>query len=227
VENAWKLFLSVENEGGIIAAITKGTVKTDIEKSCQQRDMDIATRKYILLGTNQYPNLTETMLDKIETEEDNDTPTLKSYRGGYAFEMVRIATERYAQQHGRPKVFLFKIGNLAMRQARAGFITNFFGCAGYQIVETSGYNSVEEGVKDAIDAKAAIVTVCSSDEEYATLGVAAVQQIKTVNPNTIVVIAGNPVESMEALKMAGVADFIHVKTNVLDTLRTYNAKLLK
>ncbi|MDR1346761.1 MAG: methylmalonyl-CoA mutase subunit beta [Bacteroidales bacterium] len=227
VEHAWKLFQNVENEGGMIAAINKGTVKADIEKSCQQRDMDIATRKYILLGTNQYPNLTETMLDKIETEENNDSQNLKSYRGAYAFEAVRVATERYAQQHDRPKVFLLKIGNLAMRQARAGFVTNFFGCAGYEIIETSGYNTVEEGVKDALDAKAAIIAVCSSDEEYATLGMAVAQQIKAINPNMIVIIAGNPVESMEALKVVGVTDFIHVKTNVLDTLRTYNAKLLK
>jgi methylmalonyl-CoA mutase len=56
---------------------------------------------------------------------------------------------------------------------------------------------------------------------------AVAQQIKAINPNTIVIIAGNPVESMETLKAVGVTDFIHVKTNVLDTLRSYNAKLLK
>ena len=34
-----------------------------------------------------------------------------------------------------------------MRQARAGFITNFFGCAGYEIVEPAGFTTVEEGLK--------------------------------------------------------------------------------
>jgi methylmalonyl-CoA mutase cobalamin-binding subunit len=43
----------------------------------------------------------------------------------------------------------------------------------------------------------------------------------------LVIIAGNPVESIEALKVAGANDFIHVKTNVLETLRTYNDKLQK
>jgi methylmalonyl-CoA mutase len=227
VEHAWKLFQTVENEGGMITAIRKGSIKTDIEKSCQQRDMDIATRKYILLGTNQYPNINEMMLDKIETEDDNTQSGLKTYRGAHAFEAVRVATERYAQQHGRPKVFLLKIGNLAMRQARAGFVTNFFGCAGYEIIETSGYNTAEEGVKDALEANADIVTVCSSDEEYATFGVAVAQQVKAARAHTFVVIAGNPTESMEALKTAGADDFIHVKTNVLNTLRAYNDKLLK
>jgi len=227
IEYAWKLFQSVEKEDGMITAMQKGIIKTDIEKSCQQRDMDIATRKYILLGTNQYPNINEMMLDKIEIEEEISQSGLKTYRGAKAFETVRIATECYAQKHGRPKIFLLKIGNLAMRQARAGFITNFFGCAGYEITENSGYNTVEEGVQDAFKLNADVVVVCSSDEEYASFGVAVAQQVKAISPNTLVVIAGNPTESKEALEKAGVDDFIHVKTNVLEFLRIYNDKLLK
>lgn len=226
-ENAWKLFQHVEAEGGMIQLIGTGEIKREIEASCQKRDMNIATRRLIFLGTNQYPNVNEKMLDKIERMQNDDSIGLRTYRGATAFEELRLETERYAKDHHRPKVFLLKVGNLAMRQARAGFITNFFGCAGYEIAETAGYKTVEDGVKAAEEQKADLVVICSSDEEYATLGVEIAAQLKNKLPQTPVLIAGNPTEAIEALNAAGVCDYIHVKVNVLDTLRRYNQQLLK
>ena len=226
-EHAWTLFQSVEANGGALKAIEDGTLKAEIEKSCQKRDMDIATRRYILLGTNQYPNIKETMADKIERVVKDENEGLKTYRGAVAFEEIRLATEKYAEKNGRPKVYLLKLGNLAMRQARAGFITNFFGCAGYEIVEPAGFATVEDGVKAAGEAKPALIVVCSSDEEYATLGVEAAKQCKAQFPNTPFLVAGNPTECLDALKEAGTDDFIHVRVNILESLKKYNEMLLK
>lgn len=226
-ENAWNLFRHVEMEGGVITLIEKGEVKADIEKSCQKRDMDIATRKYILLGTNQYPNPGEMMYDKVQMVPQCDSPGLKSYRGAISFEEIRLQTEHYSIKNSRPKVFLLKVGNLAMRQARAGFITNFFGCAGYEILDNAGFDTVEEGVNTAFDAKANLIVICSSDEEYATLGLEAVIAVKKINASIPFIVAGNPVDAVEVLKNAGADDFIHVKTNVLESLRSYNKLLLK
>ena len=46
----------------------------------------------------------------------------------------------------RPKVFMLTIGNLAMRLARSQFSSNFFACAGYQIIDNLGFQTVQEGV---------------------------------------------------------------------------------
>lgn len=219
-EYAWKQFQEVEAQGGIIKLILSGEVKKAIEESCNKRNMDIATRKYILLGTNQYPNINETMLDKVEEKQEEKVEGLQPYRGAMAFEQLRLETERHAKQSGRPKVFLLKIGNLAMRQARAGFTSNFFGCAGYEIVENAGFATVDEGIEAAKAVKADIVVVCSSDEEYATFGVEAAKAAKAAG--FIFIVAGNPTESIEALKAAGADDFIHVRTNVLECLKKYN-----
>lgn len=226
-EHAWTLFQGVEAGGGALKAIEDGTLKAEIEKSCQKRDMDIATRRYILLGTNQYPNIHETMADKIVELKKDDCEGLKTYRGAMAFEELRLATEKYAEDHHRPSVYLLKLGNLAMRQARAGFITNFFGCAGYQIIEPAGFATVDEGVKAAGEANPDLIVVCSSDEEYATLGVEAAQQCKALFPDTPFLVAGNPTECLDALKEAGAGDFIHVRVNILESLRKYNQLLLK
>lgn len=226
-EHAWKLFQSVEAAGGALKLIEDGSIQAEIEKSCQKRDMDIATRRYILLGTNQYPNINEKMADKIERVVKDDNEGLKTYRGAIAFEEIRLATERYTTGHHRPKVYLLKLGNLAMRQARAGFITNFFGCAGYEIVEPAGFATVEEGVKAAAESHPDLIAVCSSDEEYATLGVEAAKQCKAQLPNIPFIVAGNPTDCIEALKEAGTDDFIHVRVNILESLRKYNELLLK
>lgn len=219
-EHAWKQFQEVEAQGGIIKLILSGEVKKAIEESCNKRNMDIATRKYVLLGTNQYPNINETMLDKVEEKPEEKVEGLQPYRGAIAFEQLRLETERHAKQSGRPKVFLLKIGNLAMRQARAGFTSNFFGCAGYEIIENAGFATVEEGIEAAKAVKADIVVVCSSDEEYATFGVEAAKAAKAAG--FIFIVAGNPTESIDALKEAGADDFIHVRTNVLECLKKYN-----
>ena len=224
-EYAWKLFQHIEAEGGILKAIDSGEIVADIEKSCKKRDMDMATRKLILLGTNQYPNIGEAMLDKIEHREKEEYHGLKSYRGAEAFEELRLSTEKYTAKQGRPKVFLLKVGNISMRQARAGFITNFFGCAGYEILDNAGFSDINEGVNAAFDAKSNIVVLCSSDDEYATLGIEVLNNIKARNPEMICVVAGNPVEHIDLLKEAGAEDFVHVKTNVLESLRGYNQKL--
>lgn len=226
-EMAWKLFQETETKGGALQITKDGELQSEIEKSCQKRDMDIATRRYILLGTNQYPNIKEDMSEKIERLVEDESAGLKTYRGAMAFEELRLATEKYAEQKGRPKVFLFKVGNLAMRQARAGFITNFFGCAGYEIVEPAGFDSVEAGVQAVAEVQPAVIVVCSSDEEYATLGVEVAAACKKHFPAAPFLVAGNPTESLEALKTAGVDDFIHVKTNILECLKSYNQILLK
>lgn len=59
VEAAWNYFLVIEGKGGFIKAVETGFIKEVIEKTCQKRDMDIAMRKQIVLGTNQYPNQRE------------------------------------------------------------------------------------------------------------------------------------------------------------------------
>lgn len=223
-EHAWKLFQDVEAAGGILKLIAEGTIKAEIEKSCQKRDMDIATRRIVLLGTNQYPNTNEVMGDKVERRCACDCPGLKAYRGAAAFEELRMATEKSAH---RPVVYLLKVGNMAMQQARAGFANNFFGCAGYRIIDAPAAECVQCGVKAAVEAKPDVIVICSSDEEYATLGVEAAQLVKAQLPNCHFIVAGNPVDSIEDLKKAGADDFIHVKVNLLECLKKYNELLLK
>ncbi len=223
---AWNLFLEIEEKGGFLKAAETGFIRASIEYICQKRDMDIALRKHVFVGTNLYPNTEETMLDKVQpTAELTALAGLRQYRGTQAFEALRMAVENHTGKGLEvPKVFLFTYGNLAMRKARAGFSSNFFGVAGYRIIDNPGFPDIDSGVKAALDSKAEIVVLCSSDEEYAGL-TAAAAAIKKAAPDTRVVVAGNPKELKDTLLEAGVDNFIHLRTNVLESLGQFNASL--
>ena len=109
---------------------------------------------------------------------------------------------------------MLTIGNLAMRLARAQFSSNFFGCAGYEIIDNIGFNSVKEGVDAAMEKGADIVVLCSSDDEYAEF---APEAFKELDGRAMFVVAGAPA-CMDDLKAQGIENFIHVRVNVLDTL---------
>ena len=57
---AWKIFLAVEETGGFHKAVKEGKIQKSVEESGNNRRTALAKRKEILLGTNQYPNFSET-----------------------------------------------------------------------------------------------------------------------------------------------------------------------
>ncbi len=228
---AWKVFNEVEDNGGFYVMLKKGEIQAKVNESGVKRHLDVARRKEILLGSNQYPNVNEKALDKIEKESckcgcgcgettDGAVDFLIFDRAASQFEQLRLDTERAAN---RPKVFMLTIGNLAMRLARAQFSGNFFGCAGYEIIDNNGFATVKEGVDAAMAQGADVVVLCSSDDEYAEY---APEAYKELAGRAEFVVAGAPA-CMDDLKAQGIENFIHVRVNVLDTLVAFNTKLLK
>ena len=227
---AWKLFLAVEEEGGFYASVKAGKVQETVNASNRARHEAVARRKEILLGTNQYPNFTELADGKQPLEAacccgghehtcEKDCASLDFSRAASEFEALRLQTE---QSGKRPRAFMLTIGNLAMRQARAQFSCNFLACAGYEVIDNLGFPSVQEGIDAALAAKADIVVLCSSDDEYAEYAIPAYQALAG---RAMFIVAGAPA-CMDELKAAGIENFIHVRVNVLQTLKEYNAKLL-
>ncbi|MBO4820522.1 MAG: methylmalonyl-CoA mutase small subunit [Prevotella sp.] len=224
-QEAWKIFLQVEEEGGFLEAAKTGKVQDVINATNVKRHADAAKRKEFILGTNQFPNFTEKSEGKLPRKaccgcagkEEGEFKSVNSTRLAADFEDLRIHTENTRV----PVAFMLTIGNLAMRQARAQFSCNFLACAGYKVIDNLGFKTVEEGVDAALEAGADIVVICSSDDEYAEYAIPA---FKYLDGRAMFVVAGAPA-CMEDLKAAGIENFVHVRCNVLDTLKEYNAKL--
>lgn len=220
IDEAWKLFLKTDEKGGYLKAFESGFIQEVINKESSLKDLDIAKRKRVILGTNQYPNVLEHINEnKIDTSlSEKNQETLNPYRGSEAFELLRMKTDQFALKNKRPKVWMFTYGNLAMRNARAQFAANFFGCAGFEIVNNAGFKTVEAGIDAAKKAKADIVVICSSDAEYQDNALLIYEALKN---NSIIVLAGYPADLIDQLKLKGFENFIHMRSNVLEELKRY------
>ena len=235
---AWKQFLAIQEQGGLYEMIVNGKVQEAVAANLKARLGDVAKRKEILLGSNQFPNFTEKAAKKLRPEagacssicnckpgetcscENPELPTLPVARAAEEFETLRLETEGAKKQ---PVAFMLTIGNLAMRIARAQFSCNFLACAGYKVIDNNGFKTVKEGIKAARKAKADIIVLCSSDDEYATFAPQAWLELE--GAKEMFIVAGAPA-CMEDLQKLGIQNFIHVRCNVLETLKQYNAQLL-
>ena len=229
---AWKLFLAIQDKGGFVPAFKEGFIQAQVGDVAKKRENAIATRREILLGTNQYPNFNEVLNKELEdvsydcgckcncqnTTEDRIAEPLRMFRGSEAFEALRQTTDKSGS---KPIVFMVTMGSVAMRKARATFACNFFACAGFEVIDNNGFKTTDEGVKAAMDAKANIVVICSSDDEYVTL---APEVFEKLAGKAVFVVAGAPT-CEEELKAKGIKNFISVKSNVLDTLKFYQKEL--
>jgi methylmalonyl-CoA mutase len=223
IGEAWKLFLETEDQGGYLSALKKGSIQSAIATTAQNRRNAVAGSKEILLGVNHFPNQDESINNELINEiafpvppDKQEVTPIREFRGSSDIEKLRLATEGHPG--GRPVVFILATGDQTMRRARAAFAFNFFGCAGYRIIDHPGFASPAEGVRAAQNEKADIVVLCSSDREYAELA----PEVRRILPEkTLLVIAGAP-ECMEELKSRGIRHFIHLRSNMTDSLKTYH-----
>jgi methylmalonyl-CoA mutase len=258
---AWRLFLETVDSEGFAVKANKGDVQRAVNETNKSRRNRVATRRQVLIGTNQYPNFAEkagvkaddpTGCNRSGDSSDNSAVTsisidsskwiegsgdssdnsavtgcpgnndfdseaegtvkLDFSRGASEFETLRFAVEKSGKT---PKVFILPIGNLSMRLARSQFSTHFFACAGYEIIDNPGFQTIEEGINAARRKQADIIVLCSSDDEYATF---APEAFRLTGGKERLVVAGAPA-CMDELKAGGIEFFIHLKSNVLDSLR--------
>jgi methylmalonyl-CoA mutase len=226
-DNAWKLFVEIEEQGGFISSLKSGFIQKIINESANIRTTDVARKKEILLGTNQYPNFNETISESVDYNKIFPVPAdltgnivepVRLFRGSEEFDRLRTSVDNAEK---RPVAFMLTIGNPALRKARAQFSCNFFASGGYHVIDTNGFETTDEGMKAAVKAHADILVVCSSDEEYAVF---APEVLEKADKKAIVVVAGNP-QSIEELKSKGIEYFISVRSDVTATLEIFNKKL--
>ena len=117
---------------------------------------------------------------------------------------------------------MFTYGSLAMRLARSQFSRNFFACAGYEVIDNPGFKTIDEGIKACLERKPEIVVICSADEEYKNIAPEIYERLKD---RAIIVIAGYPKDDIEDLKSKGIAHFIHIRSNILETLKNFHELL--
>ena len=230
VQKAWKLFTEVEGEGGFVESFKSGQIQARIAETREKRLKLATQRREIFVGTNQYPNTKEQLdpdISKTSASVVGEIEVLKPENGAVQFEALRLASDAYAAKEGqRPKAFLSLIGtNPVMRTARSQFSASFIGCGGFEIVEGVITKSNDEAVQKALDQNADITVICGSDDDYATLGVEFAKKFKEEKKDGLLVVAGYPTDTLDALKASGIDEFIHIKADLISTLTSFQHKL--
>jgi len=215
---AWKVMQGVEATGGYQKARAEGRISGALAASLAAKEKAVLQRRRILTGTNQHANLSEKALERIDPSQ-----LRPQRRGAEIYEQLRLRTERAAAAGAKiPRVLLAEIGDVKMRSARSNFAANFFGCAGFEIV-TQRFDSVDK-IADAAKNDADILVLCSADPEYPALATALIARLAELGRNVPVIVAGYP-DSVEQLKTAGVVDFIHVRSNPIETLTKWQQQM--
>jgi len=67
INEAWPLFQSIEDDGGLLTAMAAGTVAADIKEVRNERQARLNVRRHVLVGTTHYPDTGEDRLSDVNT----------------------------------------------------------------------------------------------------------------------------------------------------------------
>jgi methylmalonyl-CoA mutase len=211
----WKIMQDIEVAGGYGKALSNGIIAQALEKSMAAREEAVSSRRRIFTGTSQHASLTEKALDRIDF-----SLIFNKRRGARMYEQLRLRTELHVAQGGKnPRVLLAEIGDARMRLTRSNFAANFFACAGFDLVARRFSNAERIAASDAD-----LIVLCSSNEEYLALATEVLSRLKSLKHEIPVIIAGYP-DSAEQLHAAGIADFIHLRSNPIEFLTRWQQRL--
>lgn len=228
---AWAMFQEIEKQGGIIEALSKGTIQSQIKETAEARDSAIAKRRISITGVNEYPNLAETP-PQVAPRRDAPAPDgvatiepLPPRALSEPFDRLRDASDaKLASDGSRPGVFLANLGTPADFTARASFAQNLFAAGGIEAIAGEGTDRAD-AVAEAFKASgAAIVCLCSSDDIYRDFAVETARALADAGAKHIY-LAGHPGEQREVYEKAGIGTFIHMGCDVLEVLEAAHDKL--
>jgi methylmalonyl-CoA mutase len=223
---AWTLFQEIERAGGAPAALAKGLIQAQVAKVRAEREAALAHRRDALTGTSDFPNLAEAPVEVLDVEPVEPAtypaavryPPLPRLRLAESFEALRDASDRILSATGaRPTVFLANLGALSEFTARATFAKNFFETGGIEAITGDGFENREQMVAAFKASGAKLACLCSSDKVYD--GEAAGVATALCAAGAYVLLAGRP-KQMDALKSAGVSDFIYAGCDAIAALKT-------
>lgn len=229
-ENALQIFKDIEALGGFYKQFENEQIQSQIAGIRMKKIKLISQRRLAMVGVNKYPNLMEEISKDIlaNSTKSQQSKCLLPQRAGIEIEKIRYNTESFVKDHGfRPNVALVSFGQLTMRKARAAFAYDFMGVSGYQIENEKSYESADAAAKDSAASKSDVVVFCSSDPDYLESAVGFVKEFRSVNQSKILLLAGYPDQITEELLAAGLDGFIHVRSNIFDTLSSIQNKISK
>ncbi|MGX6604998.1 methylmalonyl-CoA mutase subunit beta [Micromonosporaceae bacterium Da 78-11] len=150
----WVWFTTIEQAGGLAAALDSGLVADRLAATWQRREAGIAHRSDPITGVSEFPNLDE----KLPERRPAPTPAgggLPRHHYAEAFERLRDRSDAHPS---RPTVFLATLGPPGGYGPRVTFATNLFAAGGITVVTGPAEEFAASG--------ALVACVCGPDKAY-------------------------------------------------------------
>ena len=111
----------IEARGGFRKAQVEGMIARTLERSLAAREQAVASRRRVLVGTNQFANPAERALGRVDEQRMQ-----ADLRGARPYEELRLRTERHAAAGGKtPRVLLAEIGDVEDARGAGEFCGEF------------------------------------------------------------------------------------------------------
>ncbi len=110
------------------------------------------------------------------------------------------------------------LGDPARYMPRLDFVRGFFASGGFQVLAHGHHDTAAAAVAAAQDAGAATVVLVGLDDTYARLATETARGMAALAPPLRIILAGKPGTLEDELRAAGVAEFLHARSDMLDVL---------
>lgn len=227
-EAAWALFQEIEKAGGAFAGLEQSLIQRKVAATRTMREKNIASRKEVLTGATEFPNLHEHQIAVLEAkpivlppygEAKLSFDALRPMRLAAPFERLRDRSDQLLKEKGeRPKIFLANLGTPADFTVRATFAKSFFEIGGIEAIDTQGFTDAAALAAAFRSSGAVLACLCSGDRIYAERAVVAAQALQAAGAKHIY-LAGRPGEQEAAFRSAGVQDFLFAGVDAIAVLQ--------
>ncbi len=279
-KKSWAKFQEIHKDGKMFKFI-ETKAKDEVSAKYEEKFKDMAKRKYVFVGVNQYANMTEekivedlSHLDDIAKKridfvsqykkernqekadeklavlasqktmnaavnafmakatlgevaavfhneaEATKVPAIVFERGASRYEALRDKTMEMKAQGKCPTVFSINMGPIPQHKGRADFSRGFFEVGAFEVIGNDGFIEVDDAVKAAVESKANVGIICSTDPTYPELVPEIAKKLKAQTQDMILMVAGRPPKDLEPVyREAGVDDFIYMGANCYDLLK--------
>jgi len=228
---AWVLLQQIEGSGGPIAALQKGLIQAKVAAARAERERAVATRRYALVGVNEFPDVTEAPVDILgvtpvelpaAAQPAMAVERLSPVRLAESFDALREASDRLAATGNRPKIFLANLGEPSDYAPRADFAKNFFAAGGIDAVtvESPVINdgeSVDKLVQAFRASGSKLACLCATDDAYGHTGQKVAKALLAAGASRLYAFGQSG--ALDPLRTAGALSFIARDCDMLQILR--------
>ena len=213
----WAMLGELDGAGGLGGALASGFVEQRIEAQRAAREDAVRRRQRPITGVSEYPD--RAVQRSSATRHPTPVPSrFRLHADAAPFERLQDAADSWAHANrGRRSVLLVRLGPGGESSARAAFARGVAELGGFEVVVTPDATTPAQAAEVAASCGAVAAMLCGADARYAIEAAPVARALKQAGV-PLLLLAGHPGGDADALRAAGVDDFVFAGADVVAVL---------